>query len=446
MPSNPKCDEFRRRIKLHPVVLVLASPNQSRLAHFRKLFALRSEYHIVGACLGKGIGWEHLFVSKWIELPSTDDLDELVKAIETATPNLDGVINLSEAYVPLHGAVCSYFGLIGPSEAVVNIGRDKFLMREFLYRLNLPIPRYSLVTKDITASLESLTFPVVLKPSIGCSSSLVERFDSRESLESRFDEIQATGQKYYQYELLTRKTVARYGEFPFLVEELMGGEVLYETCFPYGVGEFSVESIFDGTTCHILAIHDSPIAVNGPFYEKVMNSTPTRIPVEMAVDAANYVEAIHRALGRGAYVLHTEMRTMRDGLMVVEFGVRLGGSSLYSSVLHSTGNDFIQLLIQLALNERLELSRLPPTPTIIHYLCAPHEGVITKIVGETKLQSFPHYLEHQLYDDVGSKVARPPHSTRACGYVAVRGECFDTLEQEVRSMLESFRIDIEPIT
>jgi biotin carboxylase len=228
-----------------------------------------------------------------------------------------------------------------------------------------------------------------------------------------------------------------------VLEEWMGGEILYPSLFPYKVGEISVESVFDGRDCHVLAIHDSPIATNGPYFEKIMNSTPTRIPQSLASLAAGYVERIHRALGPGAYVLHTEMRTFPEGLMIVEFGVRIGGSSLYRSVLHSTGNDFLEILISLALGRSVAMVDEEPVPTITHYLCAPAAGKIRSFRGITHLQSFPHYLDFQLYDDVGAFVTRPPLNTRACGYVVVRGPSYEELEREILGMLQSFSIEME---
>src|SRR4030095_12637781 len=407
-----------------PRILVLASPNQSRLAHFRKLYQLRDKFDFVGVCIGKGRGWESRFVQHWIEL---DDAvtDRSIKSLQDKVGGpIDGIINISEAYVPLHAALCERYEVLGPGPEVVAVGRNKYRMRQFCQALGLPVPRFQLLTTELVESSRDFHFPVVIKPAIGCSSTLVERIESYSELQAVYGDLRREAEKFYQKDLLTRQTVQEFGELPFVVEELMGGEVLYPSQFPYKVGEISVESVYDGMDSYVLAIHDSPIATNGPYFEKIMNSTPTRMPQQLITLSSEFIGRIHQALGAGAYVLHTEMRTFRDGLMIVEFGARIGGSSLYRSVLHSTGNDFIEILISLALGREVRLMDTPPIPTITHYLCAPAIGRVRSFRGETALQSFPHYLDHQLYDEIGDYVTRPPLNTRACGYVVAGGASF----------------------
>ena len=69
---------------------------------------------------------------------------------------------------------------------------------------------------------------------------------------------------------------------------------------------------------------DAPVASNGPFYERSANSTPTRIPATLVARAHALVSRIHTALGSGVSVLHTEMRTFENDLLLLEFGVRIG--------------------------------------------------------------------------------------------------------------------------
>lgn len=425
-------------------ILVLASPNQSRLAHFQKLYQLRSEFEFAGVCIGKSLGWENRYLETWLEVPrELDNLDKISSFIISKIGSVDAIINISEAYVPLHAALCKHYGLLGPTDEMVEIGRNKYTMRQFMEKLELPIPKYCILTSDNFSALANLTFPVVVKPVIGCSSTLVQRVNSLTELTLNFSGWTREANNFYKNELLGKNILAINGEIPFIVEELLGGEVLYPSKFPYEVGEISVESIYDGKNCYVLAIHDSPIATNGPYYEKIMNSTPTRIPPLLAELAKKYVTRIHEALGPGAYVLHTEMRTFESHLKILEFGIRIGGSSLYRSVLHSTSNDFITLLIDLALKKPVKIST-SAVPTIIHYFCAPANGVIQSFIGESKMQSFPHYLEHQFYDDIGDIVARPPLNTRACGYVMVRGQSFDILESEIIEMLKCLTIVLKP--
>jgi biotin carboxylase len=431
-----------------PHVLVLCTPNQTRLAHFRKLNDLRQKYEITVAFTGSGLGWESKFVDRLIRVPENRAMEPftfIVEAIEKL-PKIQAIVNLSEVYLPLHAELCEYLQLKGPNQEVVRVGRNKYHMRKFCQDLGIPVPRFMWVTKENLAECQTLSFPVVIKPAIGCSSTLVKRIDSFAELVEEFQAMKAMATAVYQKELLLKDTQKEFGDFTFVVEELVGGEMQFPYLFPYQTGEISVESIaFNGQT-RVLAIHDSPLATNGPYYEKLMNSTPTRIPQKLVEKATDYVSRIHSKLGEGAYVLHTELRTFADDLVLIEFGARIGGGTLYKSVLHSTGNDFIEILVELALGKTPILSSQPPMPTITHYLWAPKTGVVRSIKGESKLTSSPYYLEHQLYDDVGDVVKRAPLSTRASGHIVMRGNCYETLEREILETLQIFYIDVESIS
>jgi len=393
------------------------------------------------------MGWERLFVDHDVEIPEAARCAPGRAAIDLldliGTP--DAIINFSEAYVPLHAELCERYGLVGPSDMAVRVGRNKLHMREFCAQLGIPGPRFAVATERNLVDAAGLSYPVVIKPAIGCSSTLVERLESHDHLVRRFPEIHAVALTVYGRELLFQEAIREFGDFPFIVEELIDGEVQFCTRLPYQIGEISVESVaYDGRTT-ILAIHDAPVASNGPFYEKIVNSTPTRIPAPLVQLATNYVTRLHEALGPGAYVLHTEMRTFADGLMPLEFGVRIGGSSLYRSVLHSTGNDFVEILIQLGLGQSPHLSNQPACPTITHYVVPRSSGRITRITGWAKVPTSPFCVDHQLYDDIGDLVRRPPLRSRASGYFALRGDCFDDLEQETIRLLGDIDIEVQAL-
>src|SRR5688500_15012626 len=132
-----------------PNILALCSPNQSRLEHIRKLSALRKRYEITCCRIGRGLGWERAFVDHEVEIPETPTstaVDRIADQL-TAIAAPDAIINFSEAYVPLHAELASRFGLLGPSEQAVRVGRNKLHMRQFCAQLGIPVPRFVLATE-----------------------------------------------------------------------------------------------------------------------------------------------------------------------------------------------------------------------------------------------------------------------------------------------------------
>ena len=200
---------------------------------------------------------------------------------------------------------------------------------------------------------------------------------------------------------------------------------------------------FDNQT-HILAIHDKNIPNNGPYFEEYMWSTPSRIPQNLIEKAFKYVDKIHRNLG--SYVLHTEFRTFKDELILIEFGARLGGGPIYSSVLTSTTNDYIEILIDLSLGERPKLKKGISYPTLTHCLWAQKQGKLKNISGLSKGVFRPFYYDIQIYDDIGDLLLRAPKSTRANGHIVFKNDLdndFEKLETSVMEAIETIKFNIE---
>ncbi|XYH95575.1 ATP-grasp domain-containing protein [Sorangium sp. So ce1128] len=430
-----------------PHILVLSSPNQSRLAHFRKLRSLRERFRFTLILERQGLGWEQRFVDDVLPVPE-GDVDAVARAHLqrlAAFPGVEGILNLSEACVPIHARLCEALGLRGPSREMVNLGRDKYQMRRFCRDLHIPVPRFLLIRGGDLADCAGLSYPVVLKPALGSSSTLVKRYDSFDELREELPSMEQAALAYYRHDALTQEALRRGGGFPFVVEELIGGEVLYETLVSYPVGELSVESLYCGGRVHVLAMHDKPLPSNGPYFEEVFLSTPTRIPERVQRRAIDYVTRIHERLGDGAYVLHTELRTFAEDLVLLEFGIRMGGGPIYRSVLTSTGHDMIEHLIEIGMGRTPRIEAAPGVPCVTHDIWAPCSGRIAAYLGEPKLVSNPDYAEHQIYDDVGSEVHRAPISSRGSGYFLLCSRSsFRELEHSLLAALRDFSVRMEP--
>jgi hypothetical protein len=122
----------------------------------------------------------------------------------------------------------------------------------------------------------------------------------------------------------------------------------------------------------------------------------------------------------------------------------MGGACIYQTLLHSTGIDFLEVLLDLCQGRTPKLSQGPAVPTIAHALWVDREGTISKIAGEVELTRSPLYVEHQLYDDIGAHAKRAPLSSRGSGHVIYRSvEGFGSIERELSDRLRHFRLEVE---
>ena len=425
----------------HLLVLYIHSP--SRLSHLRKLRELRRRYRItvVHAKVPDPNYITH-FCTDAIAAETGANQANVEAILETLSdlPTVDGIINLSEPFLPIHAMLSKALGLLGPTLHAAGVGRNKYAMRRFARECDIPVPAFVEITVDDLDAARDLPYPAVIKPVVGSGSSLVRRVETFDELRSALPELAEQAEQKYRHDSQFHETYR--GSYPFIAEEIIGGDLLYDTALPVHVGEISVESLCHDGEVHVLAIHDKPIPANGPYFEEVGYSTPSRIPPQLYDLARRYVTAIHRNLGPGSFVLHTEFRTFADDLVLLEFGIRMGGAAIYNSLLASTGIDFVQIQAELVLGEPLTWPEGDAKPTITTFLFPEQAGVVSRYIGEPAMVRNPCYVEHQLYDDVGEMTYRAPLAARSTMHAVFSDEQFDTLESEVLSVLSTFRIEV----
>ena len=445
------CGAIRRQVPnivatVRSTILILSSPGRNRLEHWRHLRTARSRYRLVCCSVGSCQGWEERFADAVIVVSGGDPTTAAAAILDTVggSYEVSGIVCLSEVYVPIQACLCERLGLPGPTIEMAEIGRNKYAMRRFLQAQGAPVPEFFLYEGGSPKPPSGLGFPVVAKPVIGSSSTLVRAFENYDMLVAGLPDLQAAATSVFNSDILFSSVTRRASGLPILVEQQIIGEVCFETSLPYCSGEISVESVAVGGEVSVLAIHDAPVPSDGPFFEKVVNSTPTRLPTHLVAEAVTIVKRLHAALGNGAYVLHTEMKTRREGLKVLEFGIRIGGSSIYRSVKLSTGIDLLDFVLDLA-NGRLPnvAPRHPGTPTIIQYLAPTTEGRIARITGIAALEELPSLVEFRFYDDVGTIARRPPWKAHASAYAAFQGFNFSALEVDARAAVARVGFEVE---
>jgi biotin carboxylase len=428
------------------IILVLSSPGRNRLEHWRHLKSTHGHHRLVCCSVGSCQGWEERFADAVVVVPGGDPATAAAAMLDAVggRSEISGVVCLSEVYVPIQACLCEWLGLPGPTVTMAEIGRNKHAMRKFLQSCAIPVPSFFLYEGGKLDPVAGMTFPVVAKPVIGSSSTLVRVFQDYDQLAAGLPGLQAAATAAFASDILFSTVATRSAGLPILVEQQIMGDICFDTSLPYRSGEISVESVAIAGKVWTLAIHDAPVPTDGPYFEKVVNSTPTRLPAHLAAEAAAIAQRLHAALGSGAYVLHTEMKTRYDGLQVLEFGIRIGGSSLYRSVKLSTGVDMIDVVVALAQGGLPEVApRRPATPTIIQYLAPVTEGRITRITGVAALEELPSLVEFRFYDDVGTIVRRPPWKAHASAYAAFQGPDFAILEAEAKLAVATVAFEVE---
>ncbi|SEC15366.1 ATP-grasp domain-containing protein [Streptomyces sp. TLI_105] len=416
-------------------VLILHTSNASRKRHFARA-RLHGERLLL---IVKNPTWEPEFVDRVVAADTSSIEDTVAAARELAaseTEKIDAVVAFVEHSVPAAAAVAAALGVPFISEKTAHIARNKFEMRtEFARHGDVPGPGFGLAhTLDEARKLAAdIGYPLVMKPLIGGGSMYVRRVDGETELDEHFELIRSGSWDGFDYDPLYRADREKYGAALLLEGYIQGDEI-------------SVESIVRDGVTHVVAIHDKPLPMEGPFFEEVFYCTPTRLAPELQARIRELTANAHDALDIHTGATHTEFRITADGEPVIlETAARLGGGPIYRSVLTSTGVDMVDAVLDVSLGRTPNLAVPGPVrPTGFFMFFAERAGVITSIGGVEEVRAAEGVVEVELYKNVGDAVQVPPHIWQAHGHVVFTVDDPADLDARFAELRDMLRIDVAP--
>lgn len=418
-------------------ILVLHTSNASRRKHLAKAVEYARRHGERLLLIVKNPTWETELVDRVFAADTTNIEQTVAAAKELAaseTEPIHAVVAFVEHSVPAAAAVAAHFGLPFVSPETAYAARDKYVMRTRFAEAGVAQPGFGLARTEDEALKEAarIGYPLVLKPLIGGGSMYVRRVDDDAELVEHFAMIRRGAWDGFDYDPLYESARRTYD-----------GAILLEA-YVHG-GEISVESIVADGRTHVVAIHDKPLPMHGPYFEEVYYATPTDLPPAQVARITELTDAAHRALGITTGATHTEFRIRPDGdPMILETAARLGGGPIYRSVLFSTGVDMVEAVLDVSLGRTPDLT--PPRPVVpigFYLFFAERAGTITEVHGFEEAEADPRVKEVDLYRKVGDQVNVPPHVWQAHGHVIFTAERRDGLGEVFDELVKTVRLDVE---
>jgi biotin carboxylase len=416
-------------------VLLIHTSNASRRRHLataRRYLAERGERLLV---MVKRPTWESEFADRVIVADTANIADAVAAARAVAAEEpVHGVLALVEHSVPAAAAVAAALGLPSISPQTAYRARDKFAMRTAFARGGLRQPPFAVAATvaEAVSEARSIGYPLVLKPVLGGGSKHVRRIDTEAELVEHFDRIRLRSWDGGDHDPLTPEAMRRYRRGLLLEGYLPGGEV-------------SVESlVVDGRT-RVIAVHDKPMPMLGPYFEEVFYTTPTTLPADVRRRIAEATASAHEALGIRTGVTHTEFRIGADSEPVIlETAARLGGGPVYRSVLLSAGVDMVEAALDLALGR-------PPAPVpeasphLVGFCMffADRAGRVRAVHGVDEVRSDPRVHELELYRSVGDHVDVPPMVSQAHAHAIFSADSHEALHRTFDELVKTLRFEVE---
>lgn len=257
------------------------------------------------------------------------------------TIGIDGITTIAtDMAVPAICFVAEKLGLISNSYNSSMISTNKGLMRQAFAEKNINSPKFVTLDK-CTDFVNGLELPVIVKP--------VDRSGSRgitkiEDFAMLSDAINSALDDSFSKRVI--------------VEEFVDGM------------EVSVESISWYGKHYILAITDK-ITTGSPHFVELSHHQPSTLSLLVQAKIKEETMKVLDALDIKFGASHSEFKiTSQDEVFVIEVGARMGGDFIGSHLVQlSTGYDFIQGVIDVALNQFVEPKTSEKMSSGVYFLC-----------------------------------------------------------------------------
>ncbi|PKW16745.1 ATP-grasp domain-containing protein [Saccharopolyspora spinosa] len=418
-------------------LMILHTRNASRRKHLAKAAETAHALGHRAIVVVEEPSWERDYVDEVYAAPTGDlqaTVDRCVEIAKQESEPIAGVIAFVEHSVPAAAAVAEQLGLPYISPETAAKSRDKLSMRQAFANVGISQPSFALATsieEAQQAAASSIGYPLVMKPIIGGGSMFVRRVDSPEELAEHFEEIRAGAWAGFDYDPLFFLK-SRYSEGILLEEYLVGNEI-------------SVESYVQNGETTVVAVHDKPTPMDGPFFEETFYATPTELTGDTLERVKKFTALAHQGLGITQGATHTEFRVSASGEpYILETGARLGGGPIYQSVLLSTGIDMVEVLTKVSLGADADVvvdsERFRHVGFTLHF--AERPGELLAVNGVESLEAGEDVSEVMIYRQIGEKVDVPPRVWQAHGHVIFTGDSREDVVHKQREINETLRFHV----
>ncbi|WEH39578.1 ATP-grasp domain-containing protein [Streptomyces sp. NBC_01218] len=417
-------------------LMILHTRNASRRKHLAKAAETAHALGHRAIVVVEEPSWELEYVDAVYSAPTGNLEATVARCLEIAKEEsepISGVIAFVEHSVPAAAAVAEALGLPYISSETATKSRDKLSMREAFSSVGVSQPRFALATsvEEAQKAAETIEYPLVMKPIIGGGSMFVRRVDTPEELAEHFEEIRKGAWAGFDYDPLFFLK-SRYSEGILLEEFLVGNEI-------------SVESYVQNGETVVVAVHDKPTPMDGPFFEETFYATPTVLTGETLEKVKKYTALAHQGLGITQGATHTEYRVSPAGEpYILETGARLGGGPVYQSVLLSTGIDMVEVLTKVSLGQTVDVfvnsENARHVGFSLHFGEQP--GELAAVEGIDTLEADETVSEVMIYSQIGDAIDVPPRVWQAHGHVIFTGASRDDILEKQRQVNEVLRFQV----
>lgn len=304
------------------------------------------------------------------------------------------------------------------SETAVACSSDKGAFRAVLSRAGLPTydSAQHVDDDDVCAAAQRIGFPVVVKPSDSSGSKGVSIVVGPGAMGAAIAEA---------------RTFSASGAV--IVEEFLEGRHLAVESFLQG-GELALsvvsERVTSGPPAMVTITHRAPAPLTPG------ETAAVRDAVARAAAAVDLTDG----------PLNVDVVLTGDGTpYVIEMGSRLGGNGMPQLVWLVHGVDTVAAAVSHACGEPFDVRPRFTRSAILHILHTDQAGRLHALRGLDAIATSPGVVAHELFVAPGDEVRPYVKAANKLGYVLMSGATMEDLDAELRSILDAFAVDVEPV-
>lgn len=344
---------------------------------------------------------------------------ETIAAVAKERP-LDAVVAVDDQGVRVAALAAERLGLPGNPPAAAAATRDKAAMRRALAAAGVPQPEHRTVgpSDDSAAVAAEVGLPCVVKPLSLSASRGVIRADDPRAVAAAAARVRA---------ILTE--AGEDPEGPLLIERHVPG------------AEVAVEGLLRAGALEPLAIFDKPDALEGPYFEETIFTTPSRLPGEIVAAVTRTTADACAALGLREGPVHAELRVHAGHVWMLELAARSIGGLCSRSLRFGVGVSLEEVILRHALGLPLDLRREAAASGVM-MLPIPRAGVLREVRGQDDARAVPGIAGLEISIGRDRPVRPLPEGDRYLGFLFARGETPAQVEHALRAAHERLEIDI----
>ena len=355
-----------------------------------------------------------------LDLCRPEGAAEAIAAVAAEGP-LDAVVAVDDQGVRVAALAAERLGLPGNPLEAAAATRDKAAMRRVLAAAGVPQPEHRAVgpSDDSAAAAAEVGLPCVVKPvSLSASRGVIRADDPRAAAAAA---------------VRVRAILAEAGEDP-------EGPLLIERYVPGA--EVAVEGLLRAGSLELLAVVDKPDALEGPYFEETIFTTPSRLPGGVVAAATRTTADACAALGLREGPVHAELRVHRGRVWMLELAARSIGGLCSRSLRFGVGVSLEEVILRHALGLPLGDLRREAAASGVMMLPIARAGRLREVRGQDEARAAPGIAGLEISIGRDRPVRPLPEGDRYLGFLFARGETPAQVEHALRAAHARLEIDI----